>query len=497
MKRRDELCASLNAIVGEANASAAIEDRVCYGIDATGIRALPAVVVRPRDAGEVSRILLLANERRIPVYPRGAGSGMTGGAVALRGGICLEMTRMNRILAIDRTNLTATVEAGVVLADLQAAVERKGLFYPPDPASSDFCTIGGNLAECAGGLRCVKYGVTRDYLLSAEAVLPTGEIIQTGTATMKSVVGYDLARLLVGSEGTLCVFTRATVRLLPLPQSVRTLMAYFDGIGPAIQAATEIVAGGIVPRTLEIMDETTIRCILNYKPFSIPPGTRALLLAESDGAETSARAEIQGMARVCESSGAASVDVTEDRAEANIMWEFRRAASSALYALSPGKMNEDVCVPRSRLAELFKGVGEIASRRKLTIACFGHAGDGNIHVNILYNVDDAAERAGAEEAVGDLFRLVLDLGGSISGEHGIGISKSKFLSWEIGQQEIRLMRQIKNLLDPNNILNPDKIFIDSSTANSPGATSNLDYPSDGGKQFQHHRKTNHGFTQIK
>ena len=297
MKQKNELLASLRAIVGRENASCALEDRICHGYDATKASALPEVVVKPASAEEISRILLLANEKLIPVYPRGAGSGLTGGAVPLAGGIVLDSARINRILSIDRTNMTATVEAGVVLSDFQSAVERRGLFYPPDPASSEFCTIGGNLAECAGGLRCIKYGVTRDYVLSTEAVLPAGEVIHTGSQTMKSVVGYDLGRLLVGSEGTLCVFTRATLRLLPLPESVRTLMAYFDQIGDAVRAATSIVSEGIVPRTLEIMDELTIRCIQNYKPFAIPLSTKAIILPKGDhsgslwrGASVSARA---------------------------------------------------------------------------------------------------------------------------------------------------------------------------------------------------------------
>ena len=460
MKQKNELLTSLRAIVGRENASCALEDRICHGYDATKASALPEVVVKPASAEEISRILLLANEKLIPVYPRGAGSGLTGGAVPLAGGIVLDSARINRILSIDRTNMTATVEAGVVLSDFQSAVERRGLFYPPDPASSEFCTIGGNLAECAGGLRCIKYGVTRDYVLSTEAVLPAGEVIHTGSQTMKSVVGYDLGRLLVGSEGTLCVFTRATLRLLPLPESVRTLMAYFDQIGDAVRAATSIVSEGIVPRTLEIMDELTICCIQNYKPFAIPAHTNAIILAESDGPESSASREAARMAEICGAAGARQVEAPRDTAEANLLWEIRRAASPALYSLSPGKLNEDVCVPRSRMLELFDGISEISRRHEVAIACFGHAGDGNIHVNVLYDSEDESERSRADRAVEDVFRHVLALGGSISGEHGIGTAKAKFLSWEVGEKEIALMRGIKRLLDPNNILNPGKIFID-------------------------------------
>jgi glycolate oxidase len=323
------LLAALAAIVGREHASSAAEDRVCYGTDAAKSRALPDVVVRPGSAGDVSRILGLANARRIPVYPRGAGSGLTGGAAPLRGGIALEMMRMNRIISVDRDDMVAVVEPGVVLSDFQAAVERKGLFYPPDPASREFCSIGGTLAECAGGLHCVKYGVTRDYVLSAEAVLPTGEIIHTGSRTMKSVVGYDLGRLLVGSEGTLCVFTRATLRLLPLPESVRTVMAFFRRIDDAVRAAHDLLSAGIVPRTLEILDEMTIRCISAYKPFGIPSGTRAILLAESDGSSEGASRESERISALFESAAAISVERTRNRSEADLLWEIRRAVSKS------------------------------------------------------------------------------------------------------------------------------------------------------------------------
>jgi glycolate oxidase len=277
---------------------------------------------------------------------------------------------------------------------------------------------------------------------------------------MKSVVGYDLGRLLIGSEGTLCVFTRATLRLLPLPGSVRAMMAYFPHIGDAVKAAVAVVSEGIVPRTLEIMDELTIRCIRNYKPFDIPPRTNAILLAESDGTPHDTAVEIALMADIWRASGASDVQVPEDAAEAELLWEVRRAASPALYSLSPSKINEDVCVPRSRMLELFDGVSAISGRNQVAIACFGHAGDGNIHVNVLYDVEDEGEQTRAEKSVEEVFKLVLDLGGSISGEHGIGTTKARFLSWELGEREIALMRNIKKLLDPNNILNPGKIFID-------------------------------------
>lgn len=460
MKPPDNLAEALATIVGKEHATAAAEDRFCYGTDAAKVRALPDVIVRPATAAEVSRVLALANKRRVPVYPRGAGSGLSGGALPLRGGIALEMTRMNRIVSVDRDDMIAVVEPGAILADFQAAVEREGLFYPPDPASSEFCTVGGTLAECAGGLHCVKYGVTRDYLLSAEAVLPTGEIIHTGSRTLKSVVGYDLGRLLVGSEGTLCVFTRAVLRLIPLPQSVQTVMAFFRRVEDAVEAAHAVIRSGILPRTLELMDEMTIRCIGAYKPFDLPQGTRAIVLAESDGTAEGAAHEASRMAGLLESSSALAVERPRGRAEADLLWEIRRAVSPALYAISPGKLNEDVCVPLSRLRDLLRGAAEIAQRNRVAVACFGHAGDGNIHVNILYDTEDGAERERAERAVEEVFRLTIDAGGSISGEHGIGTAKARFLSWEVGAREIALMRALKRMLDPNDILNPGKIFLD-------------------------------------
>ena len=458
MNRGREILRRLAAIVGRENVSCAAEDRICHGYDASRMKAIPDYVVTPAGARQVSDLLVAANEMGIPVYPRGAATGLTGGALALRGGIALDMSRMRAIRSIDPDNGTGTAEAGVVLADFQAAAEKKGLFYPPDPASREFCTIGGTLAECAGGLRCVKYGVTRDYLLSAEAVLPTGEIIHTGSRTMKSVVGYDLGRLLVGSEGTLCVFTEATFKLIPLPESVKTMMAFFSRLMDCVRAVLGIFSEGVLPSICEIMDETTISCIRDYRPFDIPPGTRALLLVETDGSVESAAHEMDAAAGACRGAGALSVETASDEAEAALLWEVRRSASPALYSFRAGKINEDVCVPRSRMPELFRGIEAIAASRGVPVACFGHAGDGNIHVNALYDPRDENERRGAEEAAEDLFRLVIDLGGSISGEHGIGVTKARFLGWEVGERERRLMREIKRLLDPNNILNPGKIF---------------------------------------
>jgi len=403
-------------------------------------------------------MLEYANDGGIPVYPMGAASGLTGGAVPLKGGIVLDMTRMNRIIDIDQENLVATVEPGVICAEFQAAVERLGLFYPPDPASNEFSTLGGNVAECAGGLRCLKYGVTRDYVLALEAVLPSGEIIHTGSRAMKNVTGYDLTRLLIGSEGTLCVFTKITLRLIPLPKSIRTVLAYFGSFDDAARAVSAIIAARIVPRAVEFMDEDTLEAVRSYGEFDFPEDARAALVVEVDGDKAATEREAEAVASICRDKTCTMLSVAlsaEDREE---LWRARKAVSPALYNLAPKKINEDVCVPRSRLPDLIKEIQRIMREKSVRIASFGHAGDGNVHVNFLVESDDPEELRRAEEGVEELFRIVVAYGGSLSGEHGIGTTKAQYLGIEIPPRELELMRQIKRLFDPRGILNPEKLF---------------------------------------
>jgi len=450
---------ALRGIVGKEHVSTAIEDLICHSYDATKQMALPAAVVRPAAAQEVSGVLAHANEHRIPVYPMGAASGLTGGAVPVMGGIVLDMTRMNRIVTIDGQNMVAVVEPGVVCAEFQAAVEKVGLFYPPDPASSEFSTLGGNVAECAGGLRGMKYGVTRDYVLALEAVLPSGEIIHTGSRAMKNVSGYDLTRLLVGSEGTLCVFTQMTVRLLPLPECIRTVLAYFAGFDDAARTVSKVIEARIVPRALEFMDADALEAVRDYGEFDFPPEAKAALLVEVDGDDAVTQREAETVATICRENGCGTVSVAisaEDREE---LWRTRRAVSPALYNLAPKKkIAEDVCVPRSRLADLLGEIARIKRERSLRIACFGHAGDGNVHVNFLVESDTPEVVRRTEEGVEELLRTVVSYGGSISGEHGIGTTKTEYLGIEIPPRELDLMRRIKRLFDPNGILNPGKLF---------------------------------------
>lgn len=450
----------LEAIVGPENISDDDIDRICHSYDATKQRALPDVVISPTSPEMVSKVLMVANEHLIPVYPMGAASGLTGGALPLYGGIVLDMTKMNRILEIDESDLVATVEPGVVISDLQEEVEKRGLFYPPDPASSKFATMGGSVAECSGGLRGMKYGVTKDYVLALEVVLPTGEIIHTGSRTLKSVTGYDLTKLFVGSEGTLGVFTKITVKLIPLPESVETLRAYFRSIASAADTVSAIISAKIVPRTLEFVDEECLRAVNVYSGLSVPEETKAMLLIETDGSAETAAKEAQKIIEICNEHNAFEVSKAQVEDEKDQLWAIRRMISPALYAISKGKINEDICVPRGNLTKMLSFINEVSTRYGLRIANFGHAGDGNIHVNILIDPGIEDEQRRAERAVEEIFREVVSLGGTLSGEHGIGITKSKYLNIEVGDRELKLMRDIKRLLDPNNILNPGKIFHD-------------------------------------
>jgi len=447
----------LKSIVGPANVSTSPEELVVYSYDATQRESLPWAVVRPRSSREISEILKLANRERFPVVPRGAGTGMSGGSVPVRGGVVLSLERMNHILEIDDQDFIAVVEPGVITGDLHREVEAQGMFYPPDPASNKFCTLGGNVAECAGGLRAVKYGVTKDYVLSLEVVLPTGEIITTGARTIKSVAGYDLTKLIVGSEGTLGIATRITLKLLRLPETVRTLAAFFSEVPVAAKAASAIMASGVLPRALEFVDQAALRAVEGYLKEDLSHGAAAMLLVEVDGPAESTAREADRIAEIMMQSGAVRVNRAGSDAEREQLWKARRAISPALYTIKPKKLNEDIVVPRSRIADSLQEIAAIAERHGLLIVNFGHAGDGNIHTNILF---DEADRTKAEIAVKEIFASTLRLGGSITGEHGIGLSKADYLPMELGPEAIAAMKRIKQALDPNNILNPGKIFLE-------------------------------------
>jgi len=446
-------------IVGKENTLTAPEELYCYGYDASKLRSSPDVVAFPGSVEEVAELIKLANRRRFPVFPRGAGSGMVGAAVPWNGGMVMVLTRLNRILEIDSDNMLAVSEPGVITGEFQQAVLRHGLFYPPDPASLQFCTLGGNVAMCAGGPRAVKYGVTRDYVLGLEAVLPTGSVVTTGTRTMKGVVGYDLTRLLVGSEGTLGIFTKIILRLVPAPEGVRTLMAVFPNLDGAAKTVSAIIKQRLVPSTLEFMDQATIKVVENYLQIGLPTQAEAILLIEVDGRECLLDGDMKKIGEICGQCGASQVEIAHTEAERERLWQARRAVSPALGQIKPGKINEDVTVPRTEIPALIRAIQQLAEKYDLTIVCFGHAGDGNIHTNIMLDRNNEDELKRSELAVEELFRTVLGLGGTLSGEHGIGITKSPFLQWEIGAEGFDAMWRIKAALDPLNILNPGKMFV--------------------------------------
>ncbi|MEW6721021.1 MAG: FAD-linked oxidase C-terminal domain-containing protein [Thermodesulfobacteriota bacterium] len=437
-----------------------LETRTCYAIDATRKKFLPDAVAFPENAEEVRRIVGLANLHRFPVVPRGAGTGFSGGSLPVHGGLVLSLERMDRILAIDAANLYAVVEPGVVTGTLKDAVRKAGLFYPPDPASLNFSTVGGNIAECAGGMCAVKYGVTRDYVLALEAVLGTGELVRTGVITMKGVVGYDLTRMLVGSEGTLGIVTKATLRLIPHPETVTTLLALFPDNRRSADAVNAIVAARVTPSAMEMMDRTAIDCVRETIPVDLPEGTRSALLIEVDGGELSAARDADRLEEACRSCGAIEVRRASDARGRDELWKLRRSISPALRRVGAVKMNEDVVVPRSRLADMFDFLADLSARKRVTIVNFGHAGDGNVHVNIMISGTDLEEYRRAEEAVEEVFRGTLAFGGTITGEHGVGIVKAPFLEMEVGPAGVSVMKRLKECFDPNGILNPGKIFME-------------------------------------
>ncbi len=452
----------LKKVVGAGNLVTAREDLMCYSYDGTGMEYMPSAVVFPGSASEVCRVMEIAGRERFPVIPRGAGTGMTGGALAVEGGLVMAMSRLDRILEIDAENQVAVVEPGVITGRFQEAVRRQGLFYPPDPASQAFCTMGGNVAECSGGPSAVKYGVTRDYVLGLEVILPSGKLIRTGVRTAKGVVGYDLTRLFIGSEGTLGIVTKIIVRLLALPTSTRTYLVLTDSLRQATELVAEILKSGILPKTLEYMDQTALQVVNEYLPLSLPENTRALLLVEVDGDRGST--EEQGsrlLALLADRKTYPGILATRQAAgesEAAELWKARRSISPATFRLRPHKISEDVVVPKTAIPTLVAFTEKLARELDLVILTFGHAGDGNIHVNIMADRGDAAEWQRAGKAKKLLFEQVIALSGTLSGEHGIGITKAPYLSMEVEEESLELMRKIKRVFDPDNILNPGKIF---------------------------------------
>jgi len=445
--------------LGAANVAFEKEDLLVLGYDSTpGVHHLPEVAVYPTSSEGVLAAMEVARREGLPIVPRGSGTGLSGGSVPVKGGMVLCLNRMNRILEIDEENLTATCEAGVVTLDLFNATAAKGLFYPPDPGSQKISTLGGNVMEDAGGLRGLKYGVTRDYVMALRCVLPDGSFLTTGGKSVKDVAGYAFKDLLVGSEGTLGIITEVTVKLIPPPQAKRTFLAYFDDIRVAGAAVSKIIAAKIIPSTMEIMDRATINCVEDYVKIGLPRQMAALLLIEVDGHPAMVEEEAAGVETILKAVKAAEIHVARDAEEAGKLAAARRTALSALARVSPTTLLEDATVPRSMLAETFAEIERLTAKYQLKVGTFGHAGDGNLHPTVLCDERNREEMARAHAFYDDLYGKVLAWGGTVSGEHGIGLAKKEYLARQIGAGGVKVMRRIKDAFDPEGILNPGKIF---------------------------------------
>ena len=430
--------------VGKENYDDSAAGRLVYSYDAAPqLQAMPDAVIAPRSADDVSRILTICSRHDIPIVPRGSGTNLCGGTCPSEGGLVLLFKHMNRILEIDEENLTATVQPGVITQDMIHAVERKGLFYPPDPSSMKISTIGGNINENSGGLRGLKYGVTRDYVLGLEAVLASGDIIRTGGKLTKDVAGYDLTRLFVGSEGTLGVVTEATLKLVPMPETKKTLLALYEHIEAAAESVSAIIAEKIIPATLEFLDQPTLQVIEDYAKIGLPTDAKAVLLIEQDGDIETVRRDMEKIEAICKNGAAGSVQTAETEEEA--------------FALT-----EAATVPRSQIAGMVKAINEIAETYGLSICTFGHAGDGNLHPTCTTDIRNTEEMERVEKAFAAIFEKAIELGGTITGEHGVGIVKAPYLEMKLKTEGITAMKAIKQALDPQNLLNPGKIFANSS-----------------------------------
>ncbi|HEX3463551.1 MAG TPA: FAD-linked oxidase C-terminal domain-containing protein [Candidatus Elarobacter sp.] len=443
------------------------EDLIAYGFDGTFYERVPPLVVLPTTTAEVSAVHRIATVRRVPITPRAMGSGLSGGAVPLDGSIVLGVARMDRIVEIDEIDRVAVVQAGVINARLQAEVEKRGLFYPPDPSSLKQSAIGGNVAENAGGARCLKYGVTGDYVLALEVVLPDGTAIRTGGRTVKNVTGYDLRRLFTGAEGTLGTITEITLRLLSKPRFARALMAVYDRIDDAAETTTAVMASGVLPAAIELVDNLTMRCVETNTPIGLPVDADAILIFGADGNhEDALAADLAAIERIARAHGAREIRISRSDAEAERLWAARRSISPALARRRPNKLGEDVCIPPRALTALIRRVREIAREHALEIPVFGHAGDGNLHPNILCDKRDPEEMRRVALAARAIFEATVELGGTLSGEHGIGLLKKQFMELDVGRDALAVMRAIKDALDPLGIMNPGKVFPDPGGADA-------------------------------
>ncbi|MBU2583799.1 MAG: FAD-binding protein [Bacteroidetes bacterium] len=454
-----KVLSKIESIVGKKNFSATKEDKICYSYDATPLlQKYPDAVVFPEDAEQISKIMKLANQEKFSVVPRGAGSGLSGGSIPVDDSIVLVMTRWNKILELDESNLTITVQPGVITELIDIEAEKIGLFYPPDPGSIKFCTIGGNVAENAGGLRGLKYGVTKNYVLGLEMITPTGEVIYSGGKNVKDVAGYNLRDIMVGSEGTLGIFTKILLKLIPRPTNSKTLLAFFNSTIQSGEVVSEIIASKIIPSMIEFLDKTTIKCVEDYAHLGLNTNLEALLLIEVDGSKEEIDRNAELIHSICKKKNAVEILVAQTEAEALRLKTARRSAFSALARVKPTTILEDATVPRSKLPEMLEAIQKIVSEENILLGNFGHAGDGNLHPTCLTDERDYSEIHKAEKAFDRIFNTAIKLGGTITGEHGTGLSKSKFLEAAVGSAGLEFMKKVKSSWDPNNVLNPGKIF---------------------------------------
>ena len=449
-------------IVGKENVFDDKAHMIAYSYDATRTRYEPDAVVFPRHEEDVSAVLRYCNENRIVITPRGAGSGFTGGALPANGGIVLGFEKhMNKILEIDMDNMVAVVQPGVINMDLQRAAEEVGLFYPPDPASQEYTTLGGNVAENAGGMRASKYGITKDYVMALRAVLPNGDVIRAGKKTIKDVAGYNIAGILVASEGTLAVITEITLKLIAKPKMSRTAMGVFPSVEAAMNAVYKTFAAGITPVAMEFLDNLTIRAVEEKFHKGLPVDAGAILVTDVDGnLDIELEEQLEKIETVFDENGCLEFKVAKDVKEAADIWFARRNASQSITIYGSKKINEDITVPRSELPRLLKEIEQVSQKYNVKIPCFGHTGDGNVHTNVMVDGSDPRQLEIGHDAIVEIFKITVEMGGTLSGEHGIGLSKAPFMNIAFSEEEINLFRAIKHAFDPNNILNPGKMALD-------------------------------------
>lgn len=455
---KEQVIQELIQALGKDNVITEQEDLVCYSFDATPDvpNPLPDVVVTPNSTEEVVKVVDIARKYKTPIYPRGSGTNLCGGTVPLKGGIVLSLLNMNRILEIDAENLVAVVQPGVIIQDLNNAVAPYGLIYPPDPGTVTTATMGGSVSECAGGLRGLKYGVTKHYVMGLEVVLANGKVARFGGKTVKNVTGYDMVKLFTGSEGTLGIITEIIVKLIPAPETRAAMLATFTSLEDAGNAIRDIISSKVIPATLEIMDQVTIRTVENYAKVGLPTDAKAILLIEVDGIPEVVAREAEAVEKVVVQNNG-SIQRAKDEEEREKIWTARRAALPALAQFKPTTVLEDATVPRSKITEMLLFLEQVAEKYNLNIGTFGHAGDGNLHPTILTDARDKEEMERVHKAVDEIFAKAVELGGTLSGEHGVGIAKAKYLELEFGETGLEVLRQIKNALDPEGILNPGKI----------------------------------------